>query len=210
MLPTVLAKQEKKQTPDGRLETRENRSRFRWRDLQPEQSRAAQPIAIHFVWHRPHVLRMLPQASNSDDDDSRSCSCSTSPPPLCCRCLSIKNKAKWGETSASCKLQWPAAKWKKSPPIAEILAGELLPGCRMQLTAKAGSKLGYNGVHHSHHLQHLHHQQQQQTMCLLLQQQSDSVQMISTLFVNIYEFLMTKRARTEIILQVRASENPLK
>lgn len=41
MLPTVLAKQEKKQTPDGRLETRENRSRFRWRDLQPEQSSPA-------------------------------------------------------------------------------------------------------------------------------------------------------------------------
>lgn len=41
MLPTVLAKQEKKQTPDGRLETRENRSRFRCRDLQPEHSSPA-------------------------------------------------------------------------------------------------------------------------------------------------------------------------
>lgn len=75
----------------------------------------------------------------------------------------------------------------------------------MQLTAKAGNKLGYIGVHHSHHLHHLHHHQlqQQQTMCLLLQQQSDLVQMIFTPFENIYEFLMTKRGITEIILQVR-------
>lgn len=96
---------------DPRLETGDSRKQIQI-PLPRSAARAAQPIAIHFMWHRPHVLRMLPQATNSD---SRSCcavTCSCSSPLSHCRCLSIKNKAKWGETSASCKLQVAVARGK--------------------------------------------------------------------------------------------------